>query len=164
MPESNMVQPTDGQGKVFVDPTWLPGRCEKSIVFAGATENAWGDDGGDLDGGAVFVVTGTVRVRMVAVCTVDLVGSTTLELGVTGSTAALIAQIADASGIGVNEIWFGADAPAPTLVITSAPEIIVCNGNDIILTNGTNITAGEITFFCAWHPISADGNVVPSDN
>ena len=162
MVEPNMEQPEDGQGKVFTDPTWIPLRCEKSVTFAGATTDAWGDDGGALDGGAVFIVTGTVRVRMVPVCTVDLVGSTTLELGVPGLTAGLIAQIADASTIGVGEIWYGADAPALITAITNAPEKIIPNGLNIILTNGTNITSGAITFFCAWYPISSDGNVTPS--
>ena len=162
MVEPNMEQPIDGQGEVFTDPTWLPKRCEKSVTFAGATTDAWGDDGGARDGGAVFIVTGTVRVWIVAVCTVLLLGATTLELGVTGSTAAIIAQIADAEGIDANEIWFGADAPTRTLAITSAAEIIIPNGLNIILTNGTNITSGAITFFCAWYPISANGNVTPS--
>ena len=154
----------DGQGNVINDPTWLPLRCEKLITFAGGTTNAWGDDGGTLDGGAVFTVTGTVRVRVFGVVETDLVGAVSIELGVTGSTAALIAQCADATGMDVGEIWHDAAVDAKVEAATVAPEKIIGNGMDMILTVGGNITAGAIRFFVAWMPISEDGMVTASNN
>ena len=153
---------TDGDGLLINPASWPHIPCERTITFAGATENAWGDDGGTLDGGSMFTVTGIVRVRLIANCTVDLVGAVSLEAGVVGGTAILIAQIADAEGIDVGEFWFGAGAPTTSIVPTSAPEKVIAS--DIILTYGGNITAGAIKFSCSWTPVTANGLVVPTAN
>ena len=154
----------DGNGNPVADNTWGPFRCEKLITFAGGTENAWGDDGGTLDGGAVFTVTGTVRARVFGVVETSLVGAVSIELGVTGSTAGIIAQCADATGMDAGEIWHDAAVDAKIEASTIAAEQIIANGLDMILTVGGNITAGAIRFFVAWMPISADGNVTTSGN
>jgi len=154
----------DGQGEAIYDSTWLPLRCEKEITFAGATTDAWGDDGGALDGAAVFTVTGTVRVRVFAVVETDLAGAVSIELGVTGSPASLIAQCADASGMVKGEIWHDASVDAKVEAATVAPEKIIGDGMDMILTVGGNITAGVLRFIVAWMPLSANGSVVPSSN
>lgn len=152
----------DGQGAVVYDPTWLPLRCEKLITFIGGTTDAWGDDGGALDGGAVFTVTGTVRVRVFGIVETDLVGAVAIELGVTGATAVLIAQCADATGMDKGEIWHDAAVDAKVEAATVAPEKIIGDGMDMLLTVGGNITAGAVRFIVAWMPLSADGNVTPS--
>ena len=157
--------PTGSDGQVATDPIWSPLRCEKLVTFAGATSNAWGDKDGSLAAGAIFTVTGTVRVRIVAVCETLLTGAGKLEVGVTGLTAGLIAQIASAESIDAGEVWFGADAPELITAITNAPEKIIPNGLDLILTQSTaDITAGAIRFLVSWYPISKNGKVVPSGN
>src|SRR3970282_2560216 len=59
---------------------------KKTITFAGDTANAWGDDGGTLDGAAIFTVTGAVKTVVFGVCTTNLAGSGTHEVGIAGAT------------------------------------------------------------------------------
>ena len=132
-------------------------------TFAGGTTDARGDDGGAKDGGAIFTVTGEVLVRIFGVCTTTLVGGATIEVGVAGNTASLIAQIADATDLITSEIWLDATPTvlgADLLANVLGPYVIV-NGLDIIETiTTTNITAGELHYICMWSPLSPDGNVV----
>jgi len=161
----NANQIIDADGNVAADSSWHPFRCEKLVTFTGGTTDAWGDDGGALDGGAVFTVTGTVRMRVFAVVETDLVGAATIELGITGSTASVLAQVANATGMDAGQIWHDATVDAKTELSSVAIDRIIANGLDIILTVGsTNITAGAIRFFCSWIPVSEDGMVTPSNN
>ena len=161
----NANQIIDADGNVAADSSWHPFRCEKLVTFTGGTTDAWGDDGGALDGGAVFTVTGTVRMRVFAVVETDLVGAATIELGITGSTASVLAQVANATSMDAGQIWHDATVDAKTELSSVAIDRIIANGLDIILTVGsTNITAGAIRFFCSWIPVSEDGMVTPSNN
>ena len=56
-----------------------------TITYAAATTGAVGAT-------TLFTVTGVIGVRVFAVCGVNLTGSGTLEVGIAGNTAALIAQ------------------------------------------------------------------------
>lgn len=122
----------------------------KAITYVAATTGATGVT-------TMFTVTGTVAVRVFGVTgAVDLTGSGTIELGIVGNTAAVIAQTA-ATSIDAGEIWY--DASPPTVGIL--PALLVLAGTNIIQTIATNtVTAGTITFYCLWFPISSDGNVV----
>jgi hypothetical protein len=141
-----------------------------TITFAGATTNAWGDDGGTLDGGVVFTVTGLVKAQVVGICTTDLVGGATVEVGISGNTAIFCSQITDTT-LDDGEIYLGDTTPASSFIIGEEQAaadnlpIYLLNGNDIILTTTTtNTTSGVIDFYCIWTPISTDGNVVAADN
>jgi len=57
----------------------------KSITYSALTTGAVGAT--DL-----FTVTGVVNVRLFAVCSTSLTGSGTIEAGIAGATASLIAQ------------------------------------------------------------------------
>lgn len=135
-------------------------------AFAGATTDARGNDGGANDPFTLFNVTGDVLVRIFGVCSVLLAGATaTLEVGVTGNTAALIAQTT-ATDIDANEIWndttpgIGTD----TLANVTGPHIIV-GGLDIIETVATtSITSGNIYYICLWQKLSEDGDVKAAGN
>lgn len=163
--ENKVTLPEDSQGKALYDSTWSPLRCEKLITFDGGTTDAWGDHDGALDGAAVFTITGTVRFRVIGVVETTLVGAATIELGVTGTTAGLLAQVADASGMAVNEIWHDATVDAKIEASTVMDEVIVANGLDAILTIGAaNITAGAVRFLVSWYPISEGALVIPSAN
>lgn len=123
----------------------------KSITYAAATTGATGAT-------TLFTVTGVVGVRLFGVCTADLTsgGVATIEAGITGSTASLIAQTT-ATGIDVGEIWID-NASA---VIELLPAVSILSGTNIIQTIGTTtITGGSLTYYCLWLPISDDGNVV----
>lgn len=155
--------PVDSQGKTLFDPSWSPLRCEKLVTFAGGTTDAWGDDGGALDGGALFHVTGTVRMRIIGIVETTCVGAATVNVGTSKDVAGLLPQIADATTLQVNEIWHDATSDASVELSTVAGEKIVANGLDVLLYNGTtNITAGAIRFIVSWYPLSAGSMVVPS--
>lgn len=143
---------------------------KKTITFTGGTTDAWGDDGGALDGGAIFTVTGLVKAQVVGVCTVDLVGGATVEVGITGATAIFGAQITDTT-LDAGEIYLNDTTPASYFIIGEEQAaadnfpVYLLNGNDIILTTTTtNTTSGAIDFYCIWTPISTDGLVEDSGN
>lgn len=138
---------------------YLPFRTSKTITFDGNTANAIGDHDGTGDPFTIFEVTGDVFVAVVGVCKTTLVGAATLEVGVTDATAALLAQITDATTLAANEFWLP-DA-TPSLAEAHTPKIHgIGGGLDIIGTVGTaNITAGVIDFYCSFMPLSSDGNV-----
>lgn len=112
---------------------------------------------GDQAAHTVFTVTGDVKVSVWGQCKTNIVGAGTMEMGIAGNTAALIAQIADATDLDAGENWVDA---APETVSTQPGTFILNNGADIILTIGTaDLTAGVVDFYCAWRPLSAGANV-----
>ena len=133
----------------------------KEITFVGGTPNAIGDHDGTGDPFTIFTVTGTVKAKIYAVCTTTLVGaSSTLEVGVTGDTAVLIAQTTG-TDIDVNEIWHDASPDAGVEASSVVVENLIANGLDVKGLVGTaNITAGVILFICEWRPVSKNGMVV----
>lgn len=156
---STRAVPKDPNNVPIIDPN-LALVEEKEVVFDGGTTDAIGDHDGALDPLTLFNVTGTVKVRVFAVVTENLAGATaTIEIGVAGNTAALIAQ-STATDLDVDEIWHDNSPDAALELNTVAAEKVVANGKDIIMTVGTaNITDGTIKVLCAWYPISADGRV-----
>jgi hypothetical protein len=147
-----------------------PFRTKRSITFTGAAgSNTWGDDGGTLDGGVIFTVTGLVTMKLIAACTtlLDSDGAATLSVGITGATAIFL-PVETATQIDAGQIWVN-DASNVTYIdigLESAttgnlPEYLL-NGNDIIMTiaGGANVTAGTLDFYALWKPISDDVSVV----
>lgn len=130
----------------------------KTMTFDGATTNDPGDFDGTGNPATLFTVTGDVLVRVFGVCTTLLAGaSATLEVGVAGDTASLIAQTT-ATDIDANEVWVDA---VPGFNQSLPTTQIIAQGADIIQTVGTaNITAGVITYYCAWRPLSDASSVV----
>ena len=133
----------------------------KPTAFLGGTTDARGDKDGANSAFTLFNVTGDVLVRIFGVCTVDLVGAATLEVGVSGNTAGLIAQVANATTVDANDIYNDA-TPAvgvDTLASVLGPYVIV-NGLDIIETTAVaDITAGNVYYVALWRPLSDDGFV-----
>lgn len=136
-------------------------QAEKDITFDGGTTNAIGDFNGTGDPFTVFTITGTIKLKLYAVCTTILAGaSATLELGVSGNTAKLIAQTT-ATDIDANEIWHDATPDSAVELSSVSVENIIANGLDVIGTVGTaNITSGVIKFVALWKPVSKDGSLV----
>lgn len=118
-----------------------------------------------FDTGAAFTVTGLVAARAYAVVGATAVqstsGTTTIELGVTGSTALLIAQTTiDNSDFAANDVWVD-NNPADSFATRPDAFKLISNGLDILLTRSVDdITQGIMTVYVEWYPISADGNVV----
>ena len=85
-----------------------------------------------------------------------------IELGVTGYTAVLIAQIADAGDLINHEIWQDA---TPTVTAEAYDftgfDTIITNSKDILFKITTSeMTAGDIDFYLFWVPLSAGATVV----
>lgn len=109
---------------------------------------------------ALFTVTGIVYASVIGFCNTDLVGAATLEVGVTGSTALCLAQIADATNLDVGELYADATPAAFKAISATVPPKVVVTTNIFATVGSTNITAGQVDFYCIWNPISSDGNVV----
>lgn len=124
----------------------------KAITYSALTTGATGAT-------TLFTVTGAVAVRVWAVVSgVDLTGSGTLEAGIAGNTAALLAQV-NATALDVGEIW--TDSGPST--VEALPALQILQGTDIIQTIGTDtVTAGTLTYYCAWFPLSQSASVVPA--
>jgi len=123
----------------------------------------WGEDVEFLSGGStgivpLFTVSGTVLMRVLAKCTVNLAGATaTAEVGTSLTSAGLIAQTT-ATDIDANEIWHDATPDASIEASSVLAEKIV--SDSVQLKVGTAaITAGHIDFACFWYPLS-DGACV----
>lgn len=125
--------------------------ASKAITFVATTTGA-------VDTTDLFTVTGTVALRIFGVCTtlLDSDGASTIEVGIAGSTAGLIAQTT-ATDIDAEEIWID-NAPAK---IETIPSLSILNDQTIIQTIATEtIKAGVLTYYCSWTPVSSDGNCV----
>lgn len=120
-------------------------------TFAASTTGAVGAH-------TLFTVTGDVLLNVFAVCTTDVTGSGTGEVGVTGNTAALIAQTTG-TAIDAGEVWQNG---TPTTGVGAALGNAkpVADGLDILLTIGTDtFTAGVVTFYCIYRPLSTGASV-----
>ncbi len=106
----------------------------------------------------VFTATGNNLITCFGVCDVDLAGAATIELGVAGNTAGILAQIADATNLDNGENWVDA---TPEVGVSALPSTFILNdGADIILTIGsTPVTSGAVDFYALYRPLSSDGNI-----
>lgn len=134
-------------------PITEPGFIEsKAITYAAATTGATGAK-------TLFTVTGDVWARVYGVCSADLTsgGSATMEVGIVGATALIIAQTT-ATAIDTGEVWYD---NTPVLVGTLPSWKIIPAGADIIQTIGTTtVTGGTLNYYCHWLPISDGASVV----
>lgn len=148
----------------------FPFRTKKTITFEGATTDAWGNDDGALDGGAIFTVTGVVEVKVIGEVTTSLAGGGVIEVGIAGATAIFMPQETD-TNLDAGHVWINEGTPAAFYIVgeeqaaaDNLPTYLL-NGQDIILTDTTdNTDSGVIDFFALWKPISDDGEIVASDN
>lgn len=148
-------------------PIWTDGIItKKSITFAGATTDAWGNDGGALDNAAIFTVDGAVRAQVFGICQTDLAGSGTHAVGIAGATTIFLPTEA---AVDINKDDFVINNAtvaayfilgAETAAAKNLPSYVL-NGQDIIMTiaGGANITSGVIDYYCIWVPWSTDGSV-----
>ena len=122
------------------------------------------DDTGAAAAYTIFTVTGDVMVQVFGLCQVALTsgGAATCELGITGNTAALIAQTAF-DDIDQYETWqdAGPEANPGNVATAMGAYFVIANGVDVIFTIGAAaLTAGDIDFHAFWRPLSLDGNLV----
>lgn len=144
-----------------------PFMSKKVVTFAGGTADAWGDDGGALDGGTLFTVTGVVKCIVVAKCTTSCTGAgSTNEVGISGATA-IFMPTTTMTNLDAGHIWLNNATPATCCVVGESGAaadnlpVYMLNGNDIIMTTKTaNTEAGVVEFYCYWTPISSDASVM----
>ena len=129
----------------------LPNKLSSTVTFAAATT-------GSVAAHDLFTVTGTVAVTLFGVCTTNVAGSGTIEVGTAASTAGLIAQTTG-TDIDANEIWHDASPDASIELASVATTKIVTD--DIIYTIASDtLTSGVVTFYLSWYPISDGATVV----
>ena len=111
----------------------------------------------------LFTVTGDVLVTIFGSCTTNMTGSTAdFEVGVTGNTAGLIAQIADVETLDAGDIYQDATPEVGTVALPSSR--IIVGGLDILLKiTSVTITAGVIDWYCLWRPLSEGANISVTD-
>ena len=118
--------------------------------------------GGAQGAFTIFTVTGTVFAQVFGVCQtlMNSGGAATIELGISGNTAALIAQTT-ATDLDQYETWQDATPEAnPGAVDLTGRTFVLTNGADVIMTVATaDLNAGVIDFYCIWAPLSTNGAV-----
>ena len=140
---------------------------KRTITFDGATAGGWGNDGGALDGGVIFTVTGGVRLQSWGICKTNLAGSGTHAVGISGDTAiympAEAAADINADDFVINQATV-TDHPILGEAIAAADNfpMYALNGQDIIMTiaGGADIDSGVIDYYAIFVPMSDTGNVV----
>jgi len=124
---------------------------ESTWTFVNTTTGATGNH-------TLFTVTGNVLISVFGICDTNLAGAGNFEVGVTGNTAGLIAQIANAEDLDDGDVYV---SNTPGVGVQALPGMFVLNdGFDVLLKiTGTAISAGVVDFYCLWRPLS-DGSSV----
>ncbi len=86
-------------------------------------------------------------------------GALTLELGVTGNTAALIA-ITAIGELDINEFWTTTTSAVGIQAVPS--KFLISAANIVHVIRDSDATAGAITYYCVYRAISSDGAVTAS--
>ena len=136
---------------------------KRSSVFDGGTTNAHGDDGGTSDPYTLFTVTGDVLVWGIwGVVNTDLTNATaTIEVGVAGNTAGLIAQETGTDLDDGNIYTSATNAVGVAALAGSGAPFAINDGADIIETVATaDVTGGQIDYYCIWSPAEPGATVV----
>lgn len=106
----------------------------------------------------LFTATGNLLVTVFGVCDTSLTGAATVEVGVAGNTAGLVAQIANATTLDDGDVYVGASTEVGVAAIPAT--FVLNDGADIIMTIGsTAVTAGVVDFYCTWRPLSAGADL-----
>lgn len=125
---------------------------ESTWTFVDTTTGATGSH-------TLFTVTGNVLVSVFGICDTGLTGAGgEFEVGVTGNTAGLIAQIADLEDLDDGDIYIDA---TPEVGVAAVPSTFILNdGLDILLKITTAaVSAGVVDFYCLWRPLSSGASV-----
>lgn len=107
----------------------------------------------------LFTVTGEVEATVYGFIesSVTSGGALTLELGVTGNTAGLIAITAVAQLL-LNRYWVTTTTAVGIAALPSAK--LISAANIVHVVRDAAATAGVITYYAVWRPVSSDGALV----
>lgn len=133
----------------FVPITNLGFISSKTITYVAASTGAVGET-------TLFTVTGLVSISVIGVVgSVDLTGSGTLEVGDDTTTDQFLGQLA-ATALDASEVWSDTTAT----LVSDMPTSYLMSGGNVVQTIATNtVTAGSITYYCFWVPISVGAKV-----
>jgi hypothetical protein len=114
----------------------------------------------NVDGDVVARVFGTVQTLLVSTS-----NNGTLAVGVTGNTGSfLAATTVDGTNFPTGSVWAGDTSPTVKSEVFSACALNwapIAGGADIIATIATNsLTAGALTLYCQYIPLSTSARVV----
>lgn len=106
----------------------------------------------------LYTVTGTVEILLYGICTTSIDnGNVKVEVGVANATASIIDQTTGET-IDANHVWVDT-GPAECESLPSWK--VIAAGADIIETvSGAAASAGAITYYCYWRPVSAGADLV----
>jgi hypothetical protein len=128
----------------------LPANRETvSVTFVAGTTGSVGKH-------TLATVTGVVAVSIIGLCTVDVTGTGSAQIGTTAVTNAIVASTTGTT-IDANELWFDA-TPISYVAVGSVPKIIVGDNISYEVT-GDTLTGGVVKFYILWSPLSPDGNL-----
>jgi hypothetical protein len=134
---------------------------KEDIAFTGATGNSHGDKDGTDAAHTLFKVDGDCAVLGVfGIINVDLTGASgTVEVGVVGNTAKLLAQTT-ATTLDAHDVWTDAGSEASVDIMPAGGFFVIADGADIIETVATtDIAAGQIDYYCIWAPLEAGASI-----
>lgn len=143
----------------------FPRLADPKIITAAATSFTTGASPATL-----FTVDGDCLVRLFASVQTALASTSstgTLAIGVTGNTGLFFAATTmDGTNFPIGAAWAGDTSPTLKGELLSATALnwaMVAAGADIIATVATNsATAGAITFYCQYVPLSRDARIIPA--
>ena len=129
--------------------------ASKTITYTGAS------GAGAVGTVSLFTVTGQVLLSVVAVCSTSLAGATaTHRVGNATTTNRYQAQVTATNIVAGDTIDLSGEVTAGHAV-SRTPNQVAFNGESVIATVGTaNITAGVVTYYAFWFPLSDDGFVI----
>lgn len=109
----------------------------------------------------ILTVTGDVLLKIIAVCTTDLVSAAaaSLSLGIVGNNAFMIADTL-ATALTAREVWNDITPTSEIELLSGSPAFIVTDGNDVVIDLTAQIDSGVIRFYYTWMPLSNDAAVV----
>lgn len=143
----------------------MPRLCDPKVITAAATSFTTAASPVTL-----FTVDGDVLCRVFATVQTGLTSTSstgTLAIGVTGATGGLLAATTmDGTNFPTGAAWAGDTSPtlkAEVLSNSALNWVLLASGADIIATVATNnATAGAITFYCMYIPLSRDAKIIPA--
>ncbi len=118
------------------------------------------------DDAAAFTVTGDVMVKVFGVVGATAItstsGTTTLSVGTTElATGILAASTVNNTQFAATDVWVDSTPANDVEIMASDAYLIVAGGADINLVRSLDdLTAGTLTLYCFWKPLSTDGAVV----
>ncbi|KKN53503.1 hypothetical protein LCGC14_0602000 [marine sediment metagenome] len=112
----------------------------------------------------LFTVAGLIKCRIAGVVDETLTennGDETIEVGIAGATAALIAQYATPLDLITGDIWTnGATSTSAPVGFPSDWAWLADTDIDLLVAGSTGINDGQITFYLEWVPLSVGATAV----